>query len=51
MGIIFYPIQGKYNTVEGESYEGDWENDQANGKGTSIHPNGTKYIGDVRNQY
>ncbi len=28
-------------------YEGDWEDDKANGKGMYIHVNGAKYQGDV----
>jgi hypothetical protein len=29
-------------------YEGDWEEDKANGKGVYVHVNGAKYQGDVR---
>ena len=36
--------------ADGDVYDGEWKNDKANGKGTYVHVNGSKYEGDV-NQY
>lgn len=33
--------------ADGDIYEGEWEDDQANGKGMYLHLNGGKYEGDV----
>lgn len=31
--------------IDGDIYEGNWENDKANGYGTYTHVNGAKYCG------
>ncbi|UJR34845.1 hypothetical protein I4U23_027626 [Adineta vaga] len=40
---------GTYLYTNGEKYQGEWFNDQTNGKGTSIFPNGNRYEGDEKN--
>lgn len=35
----------KFNRVDGSKYEGNWENDKANGSGKLIHEDGDIYEG------
>ncbi len=39
----------KLMEMDGDVYEGNWENDRANGYGTYIHANGSKYLGFWKN--
>ena len=36
---------GRLVHADGDVYEGEWENDMANGVGSYYHLDGTKYVG------
>jgi hypothetical protein len=37
--------KGKFSYVNGDVYDGEWENDKANGNGVYLHKDGSIYEG------